>query len=117
MLSNRGFSIGRWFGFQVRIDYSWFVIFALVLWTFSATVFPAEVPGYSTMAYAVMGLAGTLLFFLSVLLHELSHSAMARSRGIDVEGITLFIFGGVAQTSMEAERAIDEFLLTIVGPL
>ena len=117
MLANRGFGIGRWFGFEVRIDYSWFVIFALVLWTFSATVFPAELPGYSTVAYAAMGLAGTLLFFLSVLLHELSHSAMARSRGIEVEGITLFIFGGVAQTSMEAEEAIDEFLLTVVGPL
>ena len=117
MLTNRGFSIGRWFGFNVRIDYSWFVIFALVLWTFSARVFPLEVPGYSTVAYASMGLVGTLLFFLSVLLHELSHSAMARRRGIEVEGITLFIFGGVAQTSMEAEEAIDEFLLTVVGPL
>ncbi len=117
MLTNRGFSIGRWFGFDVRIDYSWFVIFALVLWTFSARVFPLEVPGYSTVVYATMGLVGTLLFFLSVLLHELSHSAMARRRGIEVEGITLFIFGGVAQTSMEAEEAIDEFLLTVVGPL
>lgn len=112
-----GFGIGRWFGFQIRIDYSWFLVFALVVWTFSAYEFPRQLPGHAEAVYFGMGVAAGLVFFLSVLLHELAHSAMARARGIEVEGITLFIFGGVAQTRMEASRAIDEFLLTIVGPL
>jgi len=101
----------------VRIDYSWFLIFALVVWTLSADVFPHEMRGYGRTMYWVMGTVAALLLFLSVLLHELSHSAVARTRGIDVQGITLFIFGGVAQTSMEARRPVDEFLLTAAGPL
>jgi Zn-dependent protease len=111
------FSIGRWFGFKVRIDYSWFIIFGLVVWTFSSYVFPAQLPRLATGEYYAMGTAAALLLFLSVLLHELAHSIVARSRGVEVEGITLFIFGGVAQTKSEAERPIDEFLITIVGPL
>ncbi len=111
------FSIGRWFGFKVRIDYSWFLIFGLVVWTFSAYVFPQQLPGREGWAYYAMGTIAAILLFLSVLLHELAHSAVARSRGMRVEGITLFIFGGVAQTRMEAKRPIDEFLVTAVGPL
>ena len=112
-----GFEVGRVFGFRIRIDASWFLVFALVIWTFSQHEFPRQLPGYSTPVYYTMGVIGGVLFFLSVLLHELAHSVMARARGIEVEGITLFIFGGVAQTRMEAQRALDEFLLTIVGPL
>ncbi len=111
-----GFGIGRWFGFQIRIDYSWFVVFFLVVWTFGEE-FARQMPGYGRLAYYGMGAVAGLVFFLSVLLHELGHSVVARSRGIEVEGITLFIFGGVAQTRMEARRALDEFLLTIAGPL
>ncbi len=117
LLSGKSYSLGRWFGFEVRLHYSWFLIFALVLGTFSFSEFPRILPGYGTAVYLTMGVVGTLLFFLSLLLHELSHSAMARRRGIEVAGITLFIFGGVAQTSMEAETPADEFLLTVVGPL
>ena len=117
LLSGKSYSLGRWFGFEVRIHYSWFLIFALVLGTFSFAEFPRILRGYGQLVYLTMGVVGTLLFFLSLLLHELSHSAMARRRGIEVEGITLFVFGGVAQTSMEAETPADEFLLTVVGPL
>lgn len=111
-----GFGIGRWFGFPIRIDYSWFLVFALVVWTFGGE-FSRQLPGHGMPTYYGMSVAAGLLFFLSVLLHELAHSVVARSRGIEVEGITLFIFGGVAQTRMEARRAADEFLLTIAGPL
>lgn len=111
------FSIGRWFGFPIRIDYSWFVVLALVVWTFSRFEFPHRLPGQPESVYWLMGVAGAVLFFLSVLLHELAHSSVARARGIPVEGITLFIFGGVAQMRMEARRPVDEFLLTVVGPL
>ena len=112
-----GFSVGRWFGFPIRIDYSWFVLIALIVWVFSTVEFPRQLPGYGDVAYFGMGVAAALFFFLSLLLHELAHSVVARSRGIHVQGIILFIFGGVAQTTMEARRPVDEFLLTVVGPL
>lgn len=112
-----GFSVGRFLGFRVRIDYSWFVVLALVTWTFSRWQFPLDLPGLSGPTYLAMGLSGALLLFLSVLLHELAHSVVARSRGIEVAGITLFIFGGVAEMRQEPRAPLDEFLLTIVGPL
>ncbi len=112
-----GFRAGRLLGFRIRIDYSWFVVLVLVTWTFASWQFPEDLPGLSRIAYLAMGFSGALLLFLSVLLHELAHSVVARSRGIAVEGITLFIFGGVAEMSREPDRALDEFLLTIVGPL
>jgi Zn-dependent protease/predicted transcriptional regulator len=112
-----GFSLGRWFGLEIRIDYSWLIIFTLVLWSFSAGVFPARVPGMSPATYLVMGLSGTLLFFLSVLLHEISHSLVAEAKGIPVDGITLFVFGGMAHTRTEFEKPGDEFLIAAAGPL
>lgn len=112
-----GFSVGRWFGFEVRIDYSWFLIFFLVVWTLSTAEFPRQISGGSVLLHYSMGTVAALLLFLSVLLHELSHSVVARARGLEVEGITLFIFGGVARTRMEARTAADEFLLTAAGPL
>ena len=112
-----GFNVGRWFGFPIRIDYSWFILIALIVWIFSTVEFPRQLPGYGELAYLAMGVAAALFFFVSLLLHELAHSLVARSRGIHVQGITLFIFGGVAQTTMEARRPVDEFLLTVVGPL
>jgi Zn-dependent protease len=112
-----GFGIGRWLGFRIRIDASWFVVFALVTWTFAAWELPIELPGRGTPFYFLLGAIAALLLFLSVLLHELAHSIVARSRGIPVKGITLFIFGGVAEMTMEARTPGDEFALTIAGPL
>jgi Zn-dependent protease len=114
---NGGVRIARFFGFEVRLDLSWFVVFLLVLWTFAQSVFPNASPGLSRTTYVVMALVGAILFFASVLLHELAHSAMARARGITVEGITLFIFGGMARIRSEATNPKDEFLITVVGPL
>ena len=112
-----GFRAGRFLGFRIRIDYSWFVVLALVTWTFARWQFPLDAPGLGTATYLAMGLSGALLLFISVLLHELAHSVVARARGIEVAGITLFIFGGVAEMKQEPSRPLDEFLLTIVGPL
>ena len=111
------FRIGRWFGFPIRIDYSWFPVAALVIWTFSAREFPRALPFYPSSTYLAMGTAAALLFFLSVLLHELGHALAGRMRGVTVEHITLFIFGGIAQAREEARRPLDEFLLTAAGPL
>jgi Zn-dependent protease len=112
-----GIRIARFFGFEVRLDYSWFVVFFLVLWTFAQYVFPGQVPGRTQTVYFIMAAVGAFLFFGSVLMHEFAHSAMARARGIAVEGITLFIFGGMARIRSDAESPKDEFLITIVGPL
>lgn len=112
-----GFSIGRWFGFEIRIDYSWFLILFLLIWTLGAQEFPRWLPHASTATSFLAGTAAALLLFLSVLLHELSHATVARARGVEVESITLFIFGGVAQMTTEASSAVDEFLLTGAGPL
>ncbi|WP_420464009.1 M50 family metallopeptidase [Candidatus Palauibacter sp.] len=111
------FRIGRWFGFPIRIDYSWFPVAALVIWTFSTREFPRALPFYPSSAYLAMGTAAALLFFLSVLLHELGHALAGRMRGVTVEHITLFIFGGIAQARDEPRRPLDEFLLTAAGPL
>ncbi|HUH11534.1 MAG TPA: site-2 protease family protein [Longimicrobiales bacterium] len=111
------FSIGSVFGVEIRIDYSWFIIFFLILWSFTAGVFPASFPGLSPTTYLVMGVVGTLLFFASLLAHELSHALTARARGIEVEGITLFIFGGMARTKSESRTPGEEFLIAGVGPL
>jgi Zn-dependent protease len=112
-----GFDVGRWLGFRVRVDVSWFVVLALVTWTFAAWELPSRLPGLSPAAYLALGLAGALLLFLSVLLHELSHSYVARARGVEVQGITLFIFGGVAEMTSEARTPGDEMALTAAGPL
>jgi len=112
-----GMRLGAIGGFEIRIDVSWFVILFLILWSFSTVVFPAQYPDRSTGTYLGMGAAGALLFFASIVAHELSHSLVARRKGIPVEGITLFIFGGIAHTRMEAESPGDEFVIAGVGPL
>jgi Zn-dependent protease/CBS domain-containing protein len=113
----RGMRIGRVLGFEIRIDSSWFILFALILWSFSYMVFPQQVPGLDAGVYLIMGLGGTLLFFVSLLAHEISHSLVARAKDIPVEGITLFLFGGMAHTRMEAETPGDEFQIAAAGPL
>lgn len=113
----KGVRIGRVIGFDIRVDLSWFILFFLILWTFTAVVFPRSAPALSQQVYLAMGLAGTLIFFVSLLAHELAHSVVARAKGIPVDGITLFLFGGMAHTRMEAETPGDEFLIAAVGPL
>ena len=112
-----GIVLGSVSGFEISLDYSWFVIFFLIFGTFTGAVFPAYVPGLPQRTYLLMGIAGTFLFFASLLVHELAHAYMARARGIRVEGITLFIFGGMARTRSEATRPRDEFVIAAVGPL
>jgi Zn-dependent protease len=104
-------------GIKVEIDLSWLAIFALILWSLSAGYFPGVYPGHRTSAYWVVGLAATLLFFGSVLIHELSHAAVGNLKGGKVDRITLFIFGGMAHLSAEPKSAEDEILIAGVGPL
>jgi len=112
-----GWRLGSVLGLEIRVDLSWLVIFFLVFWSLAEAVFPQEVPDQPRSTYLIMGLAGTLLFFASLLAHELSHAVVSKRRGIPVEGITLFIFGGVARMSREPDSPRDELLIAGVGPL
>lgn len=104
-------------GVDVGIDYSWLIIFALVLWSLAAGYFPGEYPGYGKVAYALAGLAASLLFFASVLVHELSHAWMANHLGVRVQRITLFMFGGVSHLSGEPHGPGAELRIAAIGPL
>ncbi len=104
-------------GIQVAIDYSWLVIFALILWSLASGYFPGQYPGYSTANYWLVGLVASILFFGSVLAHELCHAAMGNRLGEGVHRITLFIFGGMAELEREPENAVDELKIAAVGPL
>jgi Zn-dependent protease/CBS domain-containing protein len=105
------------FGFEVRLDASWFFLALLVAWTLAAGTFPATTPGLSPAGYWTMGIAGTLGLFASIVLHEFSHALVARRNRLPMRGITLFIFGGVAEMDAEPPSAKAEFLMAAAGPL
>jgi len=106
----------RVFGIDIYIDYSWLLIFALILWSFTFGYFPAQYPGLDFITYLSVGLVSTLLFFGSVLFHELSHSLVANSHGVKVERITLFIFGGVSHLTQESPDPAVEVRIAAAGP-
>jgi Zn-dependent protease/predicted transcriptional regulator len=112
-----GIPIGKVFGISLRLHYSWFAIFILVTWALAASYFPAEYPDWSLTTKVAAGIITSLLFFGSVLAHELMHSIVAQRQGLVVKSITLFIFGGVSQIASEPKRAGDEFRMAIAGPL
>lgn len=104
-------------GFSVKVDLSWVVIAVLVTWTLASGVFPAQFPDLPPATYWMMGMAGMIGLFASIVLHELSHSLVARHFGIQMTGITLFIFGGVAEMAEEPPNPKSEFFMAIAGPL
>jgi len=104
-------------GFEVRIDLSWIIIAVLIVWSLSKGLFPFYFKNLSAGAYWIMGIAGAVGLFLSIIFHELSHSLVARRYGMPMKGITLFIFGGVAEMSDEPTSAKGEFFMAIVGPV
>lgn len=104
-------------GFDVNLDLSWVFIALLISWTLATGYFPELYPGLESAAYWSMGVVGAAGLFLSIVLHELSHSVVARRYGIPISGITLFIFGGVAQMEREPPTARAEFMMAIAGPL
>lgn len=110
-----GFKLGRVLGFEIRIDWSWIFIFVLVVYTQAMGYFPSLYK-FSVTTNWVIGIVSALLLFGSVLVHELSHSVVARRFGTQVKGITLFLFGGVSQTEEEPKSAVEEFWMAIVGP-
>lgn len=113
----RRFPIFKLFGFQVYIDLSWFILALLITWTLAVGFFPFQFPGLSPATYWWMGIAGAVGLFLSIVLHELSHSLVARRNGVDMRGITLFVFGGVAEMDAEPPDAKSEFKIAVAGPI
>jgi Zn-dependent protease/CBS domain-containing protein len=110
-------TLGRVAGVEIGINWSWLIVVALIVWSLAAAVFPDENPGLSDGAYAAMAFVAALLFFVSLLLHELGHAVVARREGMEIDGITLWVFGGVARFRGMFPSAGAEFRIAIAGPL
>lgn len=110
-------TLGRIAGIRIGINWSWLVVFGLIVWTLYAGIFPQSNPGLGDGTYAVMAVVAAILFFLSLLLHELGHALQARHEGMEIEGITLWLFGGVAKFKGMFPSAGAEFRIAIAGPL
>jgi Zn-dependent protease/CBS domain-containing protein len=118
MLSaTRGFRVGRIAGVEVRLDWSLLIVFWLIVMNLGAGLFPARHPDWSPLLGWSMAAIAAVLFLLSILAHELSHALVGRANGVQVAGITLFIFGGVAHMRGEPRSPRAELLMTVVGPL
>jgi Zn-dependent protease/CBS domain-containing protein len=111
------FKLFKLFGFEVGIDLSWILIAILIAWSLSTGFFPFQYKSLSTQTYWIMGIIGAAGLFFSIIAHEFCHSLVARKSGMPMKGITLFIFGGVAEMDEEPPNAKAEFLIAVVGPL
>ena len=110
------FVLGRVAGVEIGVNWSWIVVVGLVGWSLGAVVFPDEVPGLSDGTYLAMALIATVLFFASLLLHELGHAVVARREGMEIEGITLWLFGGVARFKGMFPSGGAELRIALAGP-
>src|SRR5438874_4819730 len=104
-------------GMDIYIHVSWLIILVFLTFSLATGWFPTSYPGYSSSTYYILGFISALLLFVSVLLHELAHSFVARARGLPVKNITLFIFGGVSNIEQEPQTPGIEFSMAFVGPL
>jgi Zn-dependent protease/CBS domain-containing protein len=109
--------LGKVWGIPIGINNSWFIIFALLTWSLATGLFPDAFPHESGLIYLLLAVFTSVLFFGSVLLHELGHAYMALRSKINVRGITLFIFGGIAQLEQDSRTSGEEFRIAIAGPL
>ncbi len=117
LLFSNAFTVFRLAGFDVRVDPSWLLIVTLIVWSLSQGYFPLSVPDQTGETYLLLAIFGALGFFGSLVLHELAHSLVARRLGVKIKGITLFVFGGVAELESEPKTAGAEFWIAIVGPV
>jgi Zn-dependent protease/CBS domain-containing protein len=113
----RKLALFKLLGFTVSIDVSWGIILFLVVWSLSKGFFPSYFPGLSLQTYWWMGVIGAVGLFVSIIIHEFSHALIARKYGMRIKGITLFIFGGVAEMQDEPSTPKSEFLMAIAGPI
>ncbi len=116
-MNRHNIPLGKILGIQIGLDYSWFVIFALLTWMLAGSYYPDEFKNWSPLTYWLTGAATAIMLFVSVLLHELGHSVIALRYKIPVRKITLFLFGGIAEIAAEPPSAIAELLVAIGGPV
>ncbi len=114
---NPTFQLGRIAGIRIGVNWSWLIVFALIVWSLAVAVFPSQNPGFSDGEYVAIAVVAALLFFASLLLHELGHALRAKREGVEIEGINLWLFGGVAQFKGGFPSAGAEFRIAIAGPL
>src|SRR5215469_6306211 len=109
--------IGRIFGISIDLDYSWFLLLGLLTWILAVSYYPSEFQNWRTADYWLMGFLTAIMLFVSVLIHELGHSVVAKNYGLSVPRITLFVFGGVSEIAAEPPSATAEFWIAVVGPI
>jgi len=109
--------LGRIFGIEVGFNWSLIFIFALIAWSLATQVLPVDAPGYVPSLYWILAAVGAVLFYASLLAHELSHALVARRNGVKVEGITLWLFGGVSRLEGEPTSPRSEAMIAGVGPV
>jgi Zn-dependent protease/predicted transcriptional regulator len=114
---NSSIELGRIFGIRIGINWSWLIVVVLITWTLAAGIFPETNPGLSDTTYIIQAIVAAALFFASLLLHELGHAVQARRDGLEIEGITLWLFGGIAKFKGQFPSAGAEFRIAIAGPL
>jgi Zn-dependent protease/CBS domain-containing protein len=114
---NENLSLGRIFGIHVGLNWSLLVVAALIAWSLATSLLPSASPGHTSGAYWTAGVVSAFVFLASLLAHELAHSVVATRRGVKVEGITLWLFGGVSRFSSETNSPGSQALITFVGPL
>jgi Zn-dependent protease len=111
------YTLGRVAGIEIGLNWSVLALLALIMWTLATGIFPETNPGLGDNAYFAMAVVASLGFFASILLHELGHALQARRDGMQIDGITLWLFGGVARFSGMFPTAGAEFRIAIAGPL
>jgi len=109
--------LGRIAGIEISVNWSLAIMFFLIAAGLASEIFPSDVPGYSTTSYIIAALIAVVLFYASLLAHELGHALVARRLGTRVEGITLWLFGGVARLSGDSVSDSAELRITLVGPV
>lgn len=113
----KGYRLFRIFGFDIKLNLTWLLLALLITWSLGAGLFPVDYPGLSQHTYWWMGVAGAIGILFSIVFHELSHSLVGRHFGLPIKGITLFIFGGVAELKEEPVSPKVEFLMAVAGPV
>jgi len=111
-----GVFLGTWRGIRFYLDYSWFIIAAIVVYILSVSLFPAHLPDHSRGVHLALGVVGAALFFFSIVLHELGHSIVSQRCGIPVPSIRLLFIGGIAEISREPDDARSELKIALAGP-
>jgi Zn-dependent protease/CBS domain-containing protein len=114
---NENLSLGRIAGIHVGLNWSLLVVAALIAWSLATSILPSAAPGQTSAEYWTAGVVSAFVFLASLLAHELAHSVVAVRRGVKVEGITLWLFGGVSRFSSETSSPGSQALITFVGPL